>query len=161
MIVRPFNTFGPRQSTRAVIPSIILQALNKDKIYLGKTDTTRDFTYVTDTANAFLRAIKTPAAFNGQVINLGIGEDFSINDIIKMVAKYLQKKIIVKEDKVRFRPKKSEVLKLLSKNTKAKKILKWKPTFVGKKGFEAALIKTIQWFEEYNNDKSSSSKYNY
>ena len=161
LIIRPFNTFGPRQSSRAVIPSIISQALNGNKINLGKIDTTRDFTYVTDTAYAFYRALITPQAFNGQVINLGIGKDFSINKIVKLVSQYLNKKLIIKEEKIRLRPKNSEVLKLLSKNIKAKKILKWKPVFSGEKGFEDALINTIKWFKKNQNKNNSNSKFIY
>lgn len=161
IIIRPFNTFGPRQSSRAVIPSIILQALNGNTIKLGKIDTTRDFTFVADTAYAFLRAVQSPHIANGQVVNLGIGKDFSIRKIVNFVSKYLNKKLIIKEEKVRLRPKNSEVLKLLSKNTKAKKILKWKPVYSGEKGFENGLIKTIEWFKKNKDIKNINSKFIY
>jgi nucleoside-diphosphate-sugar epimerase len=161
LILRPFNTFGPRQSTRAVIPSIILQALNSNKLYLGKINTTRDFTYVDDTVNAFLKAMKSPKAFNGQILNLGIGEDFSIKEVISIVSKYLNKKLIVKEEKLRIRPKKSEVLKLISNNKLAQKKINWKPDYSKRKGFEQGIISTIEWFKKNKGIETSFSKFNY
>lgn len=161
LILRPFNTFGPRQSTRAVIPSIILQALNSNKLYLGKINTTRDFTYVDDTVSAFLKAMKSPKAFNGQILNLGIGEDFSIKEVISIVSKYLNKKLIVKEEKLRIRPKKSEVLKLISNNKLAQKKINWKPDYSKRKGFEQGIISTIEWFKKNKGIETSFSKFNY
>ena len=161
LILRPFNTFGPRQSTRAVIPSIILQALNSNKLYLGKIDTTRDFTYVDDTVSAFLKAMKSPKAFNGQILNLGTGEDFSIKEVISIVSKYLNKKLIVKEEKLRIRPKKSEVLKLISNNKLAQKKINWKPDYSKRKGFERGIISTIEWFKKNKAIETSFSKFSY
>ena len=161
LTVRPFNTFGPRQSSRAVIPTIILQALRGNIIKLGKLDTTRDFTYVTDTANAFYKAIQNTHVANGQVINLGIGKDFSVKKIVSLVSRYLGKKLIIKAEKTRIRPTKSEVMKLQSKNNKAKKLLKWKPNYNGQKGFEKALIKTILWFKENKDININNSKFIY
>ena len=162
IILRPFNTFGPRQSLRAVIPTIILQALKNKKIKLGNVKTRRDFTYVEDTAFAYYRAIKLSHKYNGNTFNLGIGKSFSINQIIKIIEKKINRKIIVEIDKKRIRPKKSEIFNLVSNNSKAKKIIKWKPKFSDKKGFEKAIYKTIEWYSEKENLKyfRSISSYN-
>ena len=134
-IIRPFNTFGPRQSQRAAIPAIINQIISgKREIKLGNLNAYRDFTYVDDTVNGYIKLIGNQKSI-GEVINLGTGSSFSIKETLKLICKILNKKVEVKLDQKRLRPKKSEVNKLLSKNTKAKKILKWKPKFSGKTGF--------------------------
>jgi|TARA_B100000795_G_scaffold269975_1_gene261519 NAD dependent epimerase/dehydratase len=148
IILRPFNTFGPRQSLRAVIPTIIAQAINGKKIKIGNLSTRRDFTFVDDTAIAFYKAIICNSRAFGQTFNLGTGYDVSIKDIIMMVEKILNKKLIIELDKKRIRPSKSEVLRLLSDNTLAKKILKWSPQYSKKKGFEKGLIKTIEYIKK-------------
>ena len=150
-IIRPFNTFGPRQSERAVIPTIISQYLSSKKfLKIGSLKTIRDFTYVEDTAKAFTLAIKSSYSI-GEIINLGTNFGLSISEIINLISKTLNKKLIIKTDKQRIRPKKSEVSKLISSNAKAKKLLKWKPYYCQKKGFEKALIKTIEWFKKEEN----------
>ena len=143
-IIRPFNTFGPRQSLRAVIPTILYQAAIKDTIELGNLNTKRDFTYVDDTVNGFIKTINRKKTI-GEVINLGTGHEVSIKDIVILTSKILNKKLIIKKKVERFRPKKSEVTRLLSNNKKAKKLLNWKPVYSSTKGFKKGLINTLKW----------------
>ena len=159
-IIRPFNTFGPRQSLRAVIPTIITQVLNgKKEINLGSTETRRDFTHAKDTAKGFVMALKSKN-ISGEVINLGTGISFSIKEVIKIISEITGNKIKIKTDKKRLRPKKSEVSNLLSNNKKAKKLLKWKLKYSGKNGFKLAMRDTIEWFTKPKNLKLyDSSKY--
>ena len=152
IILRPFNTYGPRQSTRAVIPNIINQIINKNKkIEIGSLFPKRDFTYVEDTVEAFICALNAKNIY-GEQFNLGISKDFSVLETIKLISKIMNYELKIDEKKIRKRPIKSEVNKLLSNNKKALKILKWKPKYIGSNGFKKGLIKTIQWFEE-NKDK--------
>ncbi len=155
-ILRPFNTFGPRQSQRAAIPAIINQIINgKKKIKLGNLHSSRDFTYVEDTVEGYIKLIGNKKSI-GEVINLGTGTSFTIKETLDLICRILKTKIEVELDKKRLRPKKSEVNQLLSNNLKAKKILSWKPKFTKEKGFYEGLKKTIQWFKENKN----LSKYN-
>ncbi len=151
-IIRPFNTFGPRQSLRAIIPTIINQSIKDDKIKLGNLDSLRDFTFVDDTVKGFILAMKYKKCI-GEVINLGTGYEFTIKETLKTILKISKKKGIINIEKKRLRPKKSEVDRLLSNNKKAKKILNWKPKYVGKKGFEAAIKETYRWFKNKDNTK--------
>ena len=157
-IIRPFNTFGPRQSLRAVIPTILYQASIKNKIKLGNLKSKRDFTYVDDTVEAFLKAINKKR-IHGEVINLGTGSEFSINQIVKLSSELLNKKIKIIKIKERIRPKKSEVNRLLSNNKKAKKLLGWSPKYTGRKGFKVALTKTLKWVLSQKKDVTKVSKY--
>ena len=126
-IIRPFNTYGPRQSARAVIPTIITQILNgENKIKLGSIHPTRDFTYVEDTVSGFLAALNTDEGI-GEVINLGSGFEISIEDTVKTIAKLCEVEIEIISDDARLRPEKSEVDRLFADNTKAKKVLNWSP----------------------------------
>ncbi len=155
-VLRPFNTFGPRQSQRAAIPAIINQIINgKKKIKLGNLHSSRDFTYVEDTVEGYIKLIGNKKSI-GEVINLGTGTSFTIKETLDLICRILKTKIEVELDKKRLRPKKSEVNQLLSNNLKAKKILSWKPKFTKEKGFYEGLKKTIQWFKENKN----LSKYN-
>lgn len=151
-IIRPFNTFGPRQSLRAVIPTILYQTNKKNSVQLGNINSKRDFTFVDDTVDAFILAINKKKTI-GEVINLGTGHEFSIKDVLNATSKILNKRINVITTKERFRPKKSEVNRLLSNNRKAKKILGWKPKFVGKKGFLEAIKLTLKWVKKQNKGK--------
>jgi NAD dependent epimerase/dehydratase len=151
-IIRPFNTFGPRQSLRAVIPTILYQTNKKNSVQLGNINSKRDFTFVDDTVDAFILAINKKKTI-GEVINLGTGHEFSIKDVLNATSKILNKRINVITTKERFRPKKSEVNRLLSNNRKAKKILGWKPKFVGKKGFLEAIKLTLKWVKTQNKGK--------
>ena len=157
-ILRPFNTFGPRQSARAIIPTIITQILNNNKkLKLGSLSPRRDFTYIDDTISAYMQSIKLKK-INGKTYNLGTSHDFSMKEILKIISKKLNYKNLVLEDFQRLRPTKSEVNRLLSNNKLAKKELKWEPKFVGTKGFNTAIDKTIAWFSDPDNLKSY--KYN-
>jgi NAD dependent epimerase/dehydratase len=151
-IIRPFNTFGPRQSLRAIIPTIINQSIKDNKIKLGNLDSLRDFTFVDDTVRGFILAMKHKKCI-GEVINLGTGYEFTIKETLKIILKISKNKGMVNIEKKRLRPKKSEVDRLLSNNKKAGKILKWKPKYAGKKGFEAALNLTFKWFNIEDNTK--------
>lgn len=124
--VRPFNTFGPRQSTRAVIPTIITQALTSPKVKLGDISTKRDFTFVLDTVEGFVKAAEAEGVF-GEVINLGTGTETTIENIVKKVAKIIDVEIEIEQDPSRMRPKKSEVRRLISNNSKAKELINWSP----------------------------------
>jgi len=153
-ILRPFNTFGPRQSLRAVIPTILYQATKKNTIKLGNINSKRDFTFIDDTVKAFILALNRKKTI-GEVINLGTGYEFSIKDVLKSTSEILNKKINVIKKKERLRPKKSEVNRLLSNNKKAKKILKWKPKYVGKKGFKEAIKITLKWVQKQKKGKEN------
>lgn len=147
VIARPFNTYGPRQSARAIIPTIITQMLSgKKKISLGSLTPTRDLTYVEDTVEGFIRCQNTPKAI-GEVINLGSGTEISVKDLTVLIGKYLNCNIKIESDRVRMRPQKSEVERLLADNSKAKRILGWIPEY----GIEKGLKKTISWFKENKN----------
>lgn len=142
VVLRPFNTFGPWQSMRAVIPSIIAQALVKKRLKLGSTDTTRDFTFVTDTARGFLVAGQAGEQCLGEEINLGTGIEIRIADIVKKVSKLTGVDLDVESDAQRIRPAASEVTRLCSDNRKAKAILGWEPEY----DFDRGLAATLEWF---------------
>ena len=142
-IVRPFNTFGPRQSARAIIPSVITQLLSCQSLCLGSLTPTRDLTFVKDTAMGFL-AIAKSKKVAGEIINIGMGEEHSIADLISIIAKILgQSKPKIKQDACRIRPKKSEVNRLFCDNAKIKKLTGWVPKYTLKTG----LVETIEWFK--------------
>jgi dTDP-glucose 4,6-dehydratase len=142
-IVRPFNIYGPRQSARAIIPTIIIQLLNDIKtLKLGNLNSIRDFTYVLDTVNAFIEISKQDS-LNGEVINVGSGLEISINELCQLIFKLLDKKIDISLDNQRLRPSKSEVDRLLCDNQKIKKNTKWELKFDIEKG----LRETINWFK--------------
>ena len=152
-IIRPFNTFGPRQSARAIIPTIILQILSgKKNIKLGNIHTKRDFTFIDDTISGY-EAILKKKPF-GEVVNLGTNYDFSIKEIVNIISKEMSVKINIEFHKKRIRPKKSEVLRLKANNNKAKKLLNWKPIYTKKKGFIEAIRKTISWYSKPENLKN-------
>lgn len=141
--VRPFNTFGPRQSIRAVIPTIITQLMANQPLRLGHLYPTRDLNYVDDTVRGFLLAAQAPEAL-GQVINLGCGREIAIGDLAALIAKMMSKPTVFVEDPLRLRPNASEVDRLLADNTKARELLGWSPRFT----LEEALSKTISWIAE-------------
>lgn len=157
-IIRPFNTYGPRQSLRAVIPTIITQLLNNaEEIQLGDLTPTRDFTYVTDTAKAFICALNAKN-IEGEIINLGVNYDISIGYLCDLICQLMNKKIKILLDTQRVRPEKSEVMRLCSDNTKAKKLLNWQPTFPANiEGLRIGLEKTIEWFSNRDNNKDLKS----
>lgn len=156
-IIRPFNTYGPRQSARAVIPTIITQiADGKRKIKLGALSPTRDFNYVLDTVKGFV-AVALSEKSVGEVINIGSGFEVSIGDTAKLIAEVMKVDIEIISDEERLRPEKSEVNRLLADNNKAKNLLNWAPEFGGVEGFKRGLEKTVQWFSDSNNRKMYKS----
>lgn len=141
--VRPFNTFGPRQSMRAVIPTIITQCLRGDEVRLGAVTPTRDLNYVQNTVEGFCASALSPNAA-GQVINFGSGREISIGDLAVLIGKMLGKDIRVICEQERLRPGKSEVERLLACNAKAKSLLGWEPRV----SLEEGLEKTLAWLQE-------------
>lgn len=146
--IRPFNTFGPRQSARAVIPAIISQlAAGKREIQLGALTPTRDFTYVPDTVAGFTAALTSTAGV-GEVINLGVGFEVSIGRTFELIAEAMGIDATAIEDPARLRPAHSEVERLFSDNSKAKELLGWSPRFDGADGFREGLRETAEWFTD-------------
>ncbi len=158
-IIRPFNTFGPRQSDRAFIPTVINQLLsNKKQILLGDLSTKRDLTFVDDTVDGFINCIKSNNKItNGEIFNLGTGISITMEEIANFLISEINPNAIIKLDKKRIRPEKSEVLNLLSENKKAKNLIKWNPKYNSKLKIQKALKKTIDYFRD--NKINTSSKY--
>ncbi len=148
IIARPFNNYGPRQSTRAIIPTIIRQLLSNSKINLGNINTSRDFVFVEDTVDAIIR-LSNSKYKNAEVFNICSGRSIKVSEIVKLISKMLKKKSEIVIESKRRRPKKSEVNLLLGSNKKIKNKIKWKP----KTNFKAGLEKTIKWFQKENNIK--------
>jgi dTDP-glucose 4,6-dehydratase len=147
-IVRPFNTYGPRQSIRAVIPTIITQiAAGRRQIKLGALHPTRDFSYVTDTVAGFLAALTSERSI-GEVINLGCNFEISIGDTARSIADVMRVEIEIVTDNQRLRPEKSEVERLCSANDKAWEMLGWQPQYAGMDGFRRGLTETVAWFRQ-------------
>jgi dTDP-glucose 4,6-dehydratase len=138
--VRPFNTYGPGQSARAVIPTIITQALTQDEVHLGNLDAKRDFTYVSDTVEGFIRAALTEGV-TGETINLGYGDEITIGELADLVVALVGRDVKIVVDEERLRPEKSEVMRLQSDNRKACELLGWAPQV----GFREGLAHTIDW----------------
>lgn len=142
--VRPFNTYGPGQSARAVIPTIITQALTEDEIHLGNLDSRRDFTYVSDTVAGFIKAAETPGV-EGETFNLGCGTEITVGELANLIVELVGRPVEVVVDEERLRPEKSEVMRLLSDNTRAREVLGWAP----KVDFCEGLSRTIEWIREH------------
>ncbi|MED1439684.1 SDR family NAD(P)-dependent oxidoreductase [Aeribacillus pallidus] len=150
-IIRPFNTYGPRQSARAVIPTIITQlASGKRKIKLGSLHPTRDFNYIKDTVNGFISVMKHDQSV-GEVINIGSNFEISIGETVRLIAEIMGVDIEIETDDARIRPEKSEVERLWADNSKAKALLGWEPKYGGKEGFKRGLKETIEWFTDERN----------
>lgn len=146
VVIRPFNTYGPRQSARAVIPTIITQiASGQRTVRLGSTRPTRDFSYVQDTVDGFISALEADTGL-GEVVNLGSGFDISIGETLALIADLMGAEVRVEEDQQRLRPAGSEVYRLLSDNRKALKLFSWCPSYAGIDGFRRGLSETIAWF---------------
>jgi NAD dependent epimerase/dehydratase len=141
--VRPFNTYGPRQSARAVIPTIITQVLTSGCVRLGNLDARRDFTYVRDTIDGFMKAADAQAVL-GRVINLGTGVDVSIGALVDKVVEITGRKVEVMTENERLRPEQSEVRQLLSDNLLARQVLDWQPLW----SLDDGLNETIAWIGE-------------
>ncbi|KJR44872.1 UDP-glucose 4-epimerase [Desulfosporosinus sp. I2] len=144
--VRPFNCYGPRQSARAVIPTLITQALACREIRLGNTDTLRDFTFVTDTAEGFIKAAQSQEGF-GKVINIGSGREISIGQLAQIIITTLQSKAEIVVDEARIRPSRSEVNRLLADNRLAKDTIGWEPRV----SLEEGVKRTVAWVAAHMN----------
>jgi NAD dependent epimerase/dehydratase len=144
VILRPFNTYGPRQSGRAVIPNIIAQVRSRDRVTLGSLHPTRDFTFVRDTARAFVRAAETPEVIGRELI-VGSGLEISIGDLARKIMQLMGKEMEIVSDATRVRPSASEVERLLADNREARMLLGWSPEV----SLEEGLRETIQWVVEH------------
>jgi dTDP-glucose 4,6-dehydratase len=140
VIVRPFNAFGPRQSARAVIPTIIAQALAGGEVRLGAMDTVRDFTYVEDTARGFVEVARVGRCV-GEVVNLGTGREVSIREVVRVTGEIVGRELQIAADERRLRPEKSEVSRLLADASKARRLAGWHPAVA----FEEGLRRTVDW----------------
>ena len=146
-IVRPFNIYGPRQSARAIIPTISIQILNGiEKIKLGNLNAKRDLTFVKDTVQGFIEIAKIEK-FNGESINIGMQEEISVKDLVNKISKIANKKVEVEIDNQRVRPDKSEVDRLLCDNSKLIKNSNWKPIY----NIDTGLKETINWIDQNKN----------
>jgi dTDP-glucose 4,6-dehydratase len=151
VIARPFNTYGPRQSARAVIPTIISQIANgKRQIKLGTVLPTRDFNYVQDTVAGFIALLSSDQGL-GEVINFCSNFEVSIGETAQLIAEVMNVEIDIVTDELRLRPSGSEVERLWGDNTKAKNLLGWQPLYSGQEGFKRGLFETTQWFTQSNN----------
>lgn len=145
-VLRPFNTYGPRQSTRAVIPTIITQiAGGATRLKLGALSPTRDFTFVEDTAQGFLDAARCDELV-GQVVNIGSDFEVSIGDTARMIAELMGASIEIETDEQRLRPTGSEVERLWASTEKSKRLMGWNPRYGGAEGFRQGLARAIEWF---------------
>ena len=141
--IRPFNTYGPRQSARAIIPTIITQAIEQEKIKLGSLFPTRDYTFVKDTVNGFISTAESKSSI-GEVINIGSNFEISMGDLAQRISSLLNKDIMIMQDSSRVRPLKSEVKRLWCDNAKAKRLLGWEPQV----SLDEGLKETIEWVSE-------------
>jgi NAD dependent epimerase/dehydratase len=160
-IARPFNTYGPRQSARAVIPTIITQVANgKREIRLGATSPTRDFNFVKDTVAGFIAALESDAGL-GEVVNFGSNFEISVGDTVRLIAEVMGRDIEVVTDEDRLRPQNSEVERLWADNRKARQMFDWSPAYAGRDGFRRGLAETAQWFCDPRNLAAyKSDRYN-
>ena len=158
-ILRPFNTYGPRQSRRAIIPEVISQiSQNKNKLKLGNLSPTRDFNFVGDTCEAFY-AVSKAKNTHGEVLNAASNFEISIKETVDLISELMMRNIEIEEDSGKVRPNLSEVNRLFGCNKKLKEKTDWNPRFTGKDGFKKGLKETIQWFSKKENlDFYSSSK---
>ena len=148
VIARPFNTYGPRQSARAVIPAIITQIANgQRRIKLGAISPTRDFSYVQDTVAGFIAALNSDRGL-GEVVNFGSNFEISIGDTTRFIAETMNTEIEIVTDEARLRPENSEVQRLWADNTKAKQLFGWQPAYGGHEGFKRGLAETAEWFQD-------------
>jgi len=141
--IRPFNTYGPRQSLRAIIPTIISQAMGDKKIWLGNTKPRRDFLFVKDTVRGFVQVGKCEGAV-GKVVNVGTGTDISVEDLVKKILGLMGKQGEIEVEDRRIRPEKSEVMQLLSDIHLAKKLFQWAPRHT----LDEGLRETIEWYQK-------------
>jgi len=151
VIVRPFNTYGPRQSARAVISAVIIQLLaGRRPVHLGALHPTRDFNFIKDTVRGFIAAAKSDASL-GEVVNIGSNFEISIRDTAGMIAEIIGTELQIEADPERLRPAASEVDRLWADNRKAERMLDWRPEYAGLEGMRRGLIETIEWFRHPEN----------
>ncbi|MDF1581584.1 MAG: NAD-dependent 4,6-dehydratase LegB [Desulfuromonadales bacterium] len=156
-VIRPFNTYGPRQSARAVIPTIITQIARGERtLKLGAIHPTRDFNYVDDTVAGFIAVAESEKSV-GEVINIGSNYEISIGDTARMIAEVMGVKVEIETDEVRLRPEKSEVERLWADNSKAAELLGWQPHYAGLEGLKRGLAQTVEWFRNPENLRSYKS----
>lgn len=160
-IARPFNTYGPRQSARAVIPTVISQIANGAKrLRLGSVHPTRDFNYVDDTVGAFIALLEGQGGL-GEVINFGSGFEISVGDTVAMIADVMGATVEIETDAQRIRPSLSEVERLWADNSKARELLGWSPRFGSREGMRRGLANTVAWFTDPTNlAQYKSDRYN-
>ncbi|ARU60420.1 NAD-dependent dehydratase [Tumebacillus avium] len=145
-IIRPFNTYGPRQSARAIIPTVITQIANgKRTLKLGSLHPTRDFNYVKDTVEGFIAVAESDKSV-GEVINIGSNYEISIGETVELIAEVMGAKVEIETEAARLRPEKSEVERLWAANAKAKELLGWEPKYGDREGFKRGLLETAEWF---------------
>ena len=157
VIARPFNTYGPRQSARAVIPTVITQIANGAKqLKLGAITPTRDFSYIQDTVDAFIATLESDKGF-GEVVNFGSNFEISISDVAALIAEKMNVKIDIASETERMRPLNSEVERLWADNSKVKELFGWSPKYAGRDGLARGLQETINWFIEPENLKHFKS----
>ena len=155
--VRPFNTYGPRQSARAVIPTIITQIANGNlQIKLGAVSPTRDFNYVQDTVAGFIAVLNSDQGL-GEVVNIGSNFEISVGDTAQLIAEAMNVQIEIVTDDARLRPENSEVERLWADNSKAKELFGWQPSYPGREGLKRGLIETAEWFAQRDNLRSYKS----
>lgn len=155
-IIRPFNTYGPRQSSRAIIPTIITQILkNQEDLKLGNLNPTRDLTFVLDTCDAYIKMCKKDN-LEGEIINIGNSSEISIGDLANMIKNLMNSEIKIVSESIRARPEKSEVNRLLANITKARKLLGWEPKHTLTEGLKL----TIEWFKKKENLEKYKLGYN-
>jgi dTDP-glucose 4,6-dehydratase len=150
--LRPFNTYGPRQSARAVIPTIITQALTQNVVLLGNLDARRDLTYVSDTVEGFLKVAEAPGV-EGETFNLGTGSEVRIGDLAQEIISMVGRPVKIVIDSSRLRPERSEVQRLLSDNTLARQRLGWQPSVSLRQGLQATISWISEHLDQYRSDK--------
>ncbi len=160
-IIRPFNTYGPRQSARAVIPAIIIQALAGNReIRLGAVEPTRDFTYIDDTVDAFVRMAEGDQAV-GETINVGSNFEISVADVVSVIAEATETDLSAVTESARLRPERSEVDRLWCDNSRAREMIGWRPAHGGLDGFRQGIAKTVDWFRDPANlNRYKAERYN-
>lgn len=147
-VIRPFNTYGPRQSARAIIPTVITQiASGKRRIKLGALHPTRDFNFVSDTVRGFIAELESDRGI-GEVINVGSNYEISIGETVQLIAEVMGVDIEIETEEVRLRPDNSEVERLWAENAKAKELIGWEPEFAGREGLKRGLAETVAWFRD-------------
>jgi NAD dependent epimerase/dehydratase len=147
-IIRPFNTYGPRQSARAILPTVITQiAAGERRLKLGALTPTRDFNFVADTVRGFMAVAASPKSI-GQVINIGSDYEIAIGDAVRLIAEIMNVDVTIETASERLRPQKSEVERLWASNQRARELLDWRPEYAGRDGLRRGLAETIRWFAD-------------